>query len=73
MRSLPPSLLCLSSFSNTTQQIPSVASTIGVDFSGMNLGKGEINMWDFSGQPEYTVHHQHFLSKEVNHEILFEI
>ncbi len=42
-----------------------ITSTIGVDCSTINPAGGEVTVWDFAGQQEYTVTHQFFLSLEV--------
>ncbi len=44
-----------------------IQSTIGVDCNTLDLGGGQITVWDFAGQQEYTVTHQFFLSMEVCH------
>ncbi len=43
----------------------SIQSTVGVDCSALSLADGEVTVWDFAGQQEYTVTHQFFLSLEV--------
>jgi GTPase SAR1 family protein len=43
----------------------SVMSTIGIDIERINLGGGDVTIWDFAGQIEYTATHQFFLSTEV--------
>lgn len=42
-----------------------IISTVGVDISILQLAQGEISVWDFAGQLQYTVTHQFFLSVEV--------
>ncbi len=42
-----------------------IESTIGIDCHTLNLAGGEVAVWDFAGQQEYTVTHQFFLSNEV--------
>lgn len=32
----------------------------------MKFAEGDISLWDFAGQMEYTVTHQFFLSDEVS-------
>jgi hypothetical protein len=39
--------------------------TVGVDLSIMRIANGEVSIWDFGGQLEYTVTHQLLLSSEV--------
>ena len=41
------------------------SSTIGIDYHSIKLDKGEVIIWDFAGQLEYTVTHQYFLSSEA--------
>ncbi len=53
------------SFLTTKQQEKLIESTIGVDCHTLNLSEGEVTVWDFAGQQEYTVTHQFFLSIEV--------
>jgi hypothetical protein len=38
---------------------------VGVDCGTLHLAKGEISVWDFAGQLEYTATHAFFLSIEV--------
>ncbi len=45
--------------------MPPILSTVGVDNHTMKLAGGEVTVWDFAGQQEYTVTHQFFLSNEV--------
>jgi hypothetical protein len=40
--------------------------TVGADVSTMKMGKGEVSVWDFGGQLEYSVTHQFLLSVEVS-------
>jgi len=44
---------------------PSIESTVGVDCESFNLAKGNISVWDFAGQLEYTATHALFLTMEV--------
>ncbi len=55
----------LFSFPHTNQQDDSIESTVGVDCHTLNIADGEVTVWDFAGQQEYTVTHQFFLSTEV--------
>jgi hypothetical protein len=41
------------------------ARTVGADLSTMQIGNGEVSVWDFGGQLEYAVTHQLLLSMEV--------
>lgn len=47
------------------QNAESIDSTVGIDCTTLNLAKGEVTVWDFAGQLEYTTTHQFFLSLEV--------
>jgi hypothetical protein len=38
---------------------------VGVDCGTLHLAKGEISVWDFAGQLEYSATHAFFLSVEV--------
>lgn len=42
-----------------------ITSTVGIDCTKIKLAGGEISVWDFGGQLEYTATHQFFLSSEV--------
>jgi hypothetical protein len=42
-----------------------IKSTIGIDCSQISLAGGEVSIWDFGGQMEYTATHQFFLSSEA--------
>jgi hypothetical protein len=42
-----------------------IVSTIGIECEMINVAGGEIMVWDFAGQEEYTATHQFFLSNEV--------
>lgn len=42
-----------------------IVSTVGIDWSVLILAGGEVTIWDFAGQLEYTTTHQFFLSTEV--------
>ncbi len=44
-----------------------IQSTVGVDCNTLDIGGGQITVWDFAGQQEYMVTHQFFLSMEVCH------
>lgn len=60
----PTSRVSVSDIIQTMEYL--VASrTIGVDHSKMTVGSGEVTIWDFGGQLEYTVTHHFFLSIEV--------
>ena len=52
------------------QPISSIVSTIGIDYDTMKLAGGDITVWDFAGQLEYTASHQFFLSTEVHYKIV---
>lgn len=40
-------------------------STVGIDCMTIALQSGELSVWDFGGQLEYTTTHSFFLSIEV--------
>lgn len=40
-------------------------STVGVDLDTFNVAGGEVTLFDFAGQLEYTATHQFFLSSQV--------
>lgn len=42
-----------------------VESTVGIDLETLPIAQGEVTVWDFAGQMEYTATHQFFLSIEV--------
>ncbi len=42
-----------------------IQSTVGADCHILDLAGGEVSVWDFAGQQEYTTTHQFFLSNEV--------
>ena len=48
------------------QNLTDIVSTVGVDCETFNIAGGEVTVWDFAGQLEYTVTHQFFLSSEVS-------
>ena len=48
------------------QDLSEITSTIGIDFDHFNLAQGEVSVWDFAGQMEYTATHAFFLSVEVS-------
>jgi GTPase SAR1 family protein len=52
---------------NFTKDLNTTKSTIGVDRKTFSLAEGEVSVWDFAGQLEYTNTHQLFLSTEVYH------
>lgn len=41
-------------------------STVGIECNQFKFSNGDISLWDFAGQMEYTVTHQFFLSNEVH-------
>jgi hypothetical protein len=43
-----------------------IESTVGIESSTMNFGNGDVTVYDFAGQLEYTVTHQFFMSNEVS-------
>jgi GTPase SAR1 family protein len=56
----------------------STERTIGIDQSSATIGGGEVSIWDFGGQIEYSVTHGFFLSsqvfmKTIHHKIIFYI
>jgi hypothetical protein len=55
--SLPPSIF--------TQDLHNTQSTVGIECTDIKLAGGEVSVWDFAGQLEYTSTHQFFLSIEV--------
>lgn len=42
-----------------------IASTIGIDCTPFKLTSGEVSVWDFGGQLEYSATHEFFLSTGV--------
>ncbi len=54
------------SFLGKDKEEVNCTSTAGVECSNIRLANGEISVWDFGGQLEYTVTHQFFLSAEVS-------
>ncbi len=50
---------------NNKQQDEPIQSTIGADCHTLELAGGEVTVWDFAGQQEYTATHQFFLSNKV--------
>jgi GTPase SAR1 family protein len=48
-----------------------IKSTIGIDCSQISLAGGEVSIWDFGGQMEYTATHQFFLLRHVSSLYLF--
>jgi Ras of Complex, Roc, domain of DAPkinase len=49
----------------TSNKLVGTKSTIGIDCNTISLSQGEVTIWDFAGQLEYTSTHQFFLSIEV--------
>jgi hypothetical protein len=47
------------------QDLHNTQSTIGIECKDIKLAGGEVSVWDFAGQLEYTSTHQFFLSIEV--------
>ena len=40
-------------------------STVGIEYCSIKLAGGDLRIFDFAGQLEYTVTHQFFLSSQV--------
>lgn len=53
--------------SNIVFKMDTIRSTVGIECSHLKLSTGELNVWDFGGQLEYTTTHGFFLSLEVCH------
>lgn len=51
---------------NFDQEKDEIISTVGIDCDKLNIDGGEVMIWDFAGQQEYTATHHHFLSSEVS-------
>ena len=47
------------------QDASTIVSTVGVECGTLHLAKGEVSVWDFAGQMEYTATHSFFLTVEV--------
>ena len=64
---IPHSLTACQTMDNIKNPIKAAVSdrTVGVDFSTMTIGNGDVSVWDFGGQLEYAVTHQLLLSVEV--------
>lgn len=56
----------LINFNYVCVQIKDILSTVGIECSPLRLESGEVNVWDFGGQLEYTVTHGFFLSLKVH-------
>lgn len=48
-----------------------IISTVGVDLKKIKLAEGEVMLFDFAGQVEYTATHQFFISKEASFSLSF--
>jgi hypothetical protein len=53
------------------QNTAAISSTVGVDMGSFNLANGNISVWDFAGQMEYTATHAFFISTEVFNSVIF--
>ena len=65
MLNLYPFLQGSDKFAIVTESVEEIKSTEGIDCETINLGGGQVSVWDFAGQIEYTATHQFFLSVEV--------
>lgn len=46
-------------------QIEDMPTTVGIDCSYFNLESGEVSVWDFGGQLQYSATHEFFVTMGV--------